>query len=93
MVEVQQSRDTCIDHLTVTGGTELEIMANLTSATQIDTVIEGHLCKFFGSQYGWDKCETLLRTTVSMKGRGRDDLAGIGRTPDVSPSFQQRQEL
>lgn len=92
MVEVQQTRDTCIDHLTVTSGKELEIMSNLQSAGQIDTLIEGHICKFFGSQYGWDKCETLLRASISMRARGRDDLAGIGKTPDNS-AFEQRKEL
>lgn len=93
MVEIQQSKDTCIDHLTVTSGTELEIMSNLQSVGQIDAIIEGHVGKFFGSQYSWDKMETLLRTTTSMKARGRDDLAGIGKTPDTVPGFQNRPEL
>lgn len=93
MVELQQSKDTCIDHLTVTTGTELEIMANLYSPAQIDVVINGHLAKFFGADIDWDECEALLRTTVSMRGRGRDDLAGIGKTPDTVPGFQQRQDL
>lgn len=93
MVEIQQSKDTCIDHLTVTGGTELEIMSNLQSVSQIGAIIEGHVCKFFGSAYGWDKSETLLRSSISMRARGRDDLAGIGKTPDTVPGFQQRQEL
>ena len=35
MVEIQQAKDTCIDHLTVTTGPELEIMANLQSAAQL----------------------------------------------------------
>lgn len=93
MVEIQQSKDTCIDHLTVTQGKELEIMANLKSVSQIDAIIEGHICKALGSAYGWDKSETLLRTSISMGARGRDDLAGIGKTPDVSPGFQQREVL
>lgn len=93
MVEVQQTRDTCIDHLTVTSGTELEIMSNLKSASQIDTLIEGHIGKFFGSAYAWDKCETLLRSSISMNARGRDDLSGIGRTPDNVQGFQTRPEL
>ena len=93
MVEVQQTRDTCIDHLTVTSGTELEIMSNLKSASQIDTLIEGHIGKFFGSAYAWDKCETLLRSSISMNARGRDDLSGIGRTPDNVQGFQARPEL
>ena len=93
MVEVQQTRDTCNDHLTVTSGTELEIMSNLKSASQIDTLIEGHIGKFFGSAYAWDKCETLLRSSISMNARGRDDLSGIGRTPDNVQGFQTRPEL
>lgn len=93
MVEIQQSKDTCIDHLTVTGGKELEIMSNLLSVSQIDTVIQGHVSLAFGSAYGWDKCETLLRTSVSMRARGRDDLAGIGKTPDTVPGFQPRENL
>lgn len=93
MVEIQQSKDTCIDHLTVTKGLELEIMSNLSNANQIDVMIEGHISKFFGSAFGWDQCETLLRGSISMRARGRDDLAGIGKTPDMAPGFQQRQEL
>lgn len=91
MVEIQQSKDTCIDHLTVTGGKELEIMSNLLSVSQIDTVIQGHVGLAFGSAYAWDKCETLLRTSVSMRARGRDDLAGIGKTADnMMGGFQNR---
>lgn len=71
----------------------MEIMANLYSPAQIDVVINGHLAKFFGADIDWDECEALLRTTVSMRGRGRDDLAGIGKTPDTVPGFQQRQDL
>lgn len=93
MVEIQQSKDTCIDHLTVTEGKELEIMANLQSVSQIDVIIQGHVCLAFGSDYGWGYCETLLRTSISMKGRGRDDLAGIGKTSDSMPGFQPREIL
>lgn len=93
MVEIQQSKDTCIDHLTVVTGPELEIMANLYSAAQIDVIIEGHLAKYFGADADWDECEALLRSTISFKGRGRDDLAGIGKTPDTVPGFQPRENL
>lgn len=93
MVELQQTKDNCVDHLTVKDGVELEIMANLMSTNQIDTVIEGHLCKAFGSCYGVDKYETLLRCSVSYRARGRDDLSGIGKTPDtVGSGFQPRVE-
>lgn len=93
MVEIQQSKDTCIDHLTVTSGRELEIMANLQSVSQIGAIIEGHVCEYLGSGYGWNKYESLMRSTVGYKARGRDDLAGIGKTPDTVPGFQQRQDL
>lgn len=92
MVEVQQTRDTCVDHLTVTTGTELEIMANLKSVGQVDTVLEGYICKALGSTFGWGWSEGLLRTSISVGARGRDDLVGIGKTPDNS-AFEQRQEL
>lgn len=93
MVEIQQSKDNCIDHLTVTQGAELEIMSNLVSASQIDTVIEGHICKAFGSDYGWDKCETLLRASVSWKGLGRQNITDIGKTPDMAGQFVPRADL
>lgn len=93
MVEVQQTRDTCVDHLTVTTGTELEIMANLKSVSQIDAVLEGVICKALGSKFGWGWFETLMRTSISVGARGRDDLVGIGKTPDTQVGLQQRQEL
>ena len=93
MVEVQQTRDTCVDHLTVTSGVELEIMANLKSVSQIDAVLEGVICKALGSQFGWGWFETLMRTSISVGARGRDDLVGIGKTPDTQVGLQQRQEL
>lgn len=94
MVEIQQAKDTCIDHLTVTTGPELEIMANLQSAAQIDVIVEGHLAKFFGATIDWNEAEALLRSTVSYKGRGRDDLAGIGKTSDgMMGGFQNRVDL
>lgn len=89
VTELQQSKDTCIDHLTVTGGTELEIMANIRTSGQVDAVIEGHISKALGSAFGMDKYETLLRTSISWNARGRDDLTGIGKTPDM-PGFTPR---
>lgn len=90
MVEIQQSKDNCIDHLTVTDGQELEIMANLKSTGQIDAVLEGHLSLFFGSDYGVDKFRTLLRTSISWQGKGRDGIEAIGKTPDVQGNFLPR---
>ena len=90
MVEIQQTRDNCIDHLTVVNGDELEIMSNLNTSGQIDTVIEGHICKFLGSEFGMDIYQTLLRCTVGWKGKGRDGIEAIGKTPDMMGGFQPR---
>lgn len=90
MAEIQQSKDTCIDHLTTIEGTELEIMANLKTAGQIDAVIEGHICKALGSAFGVDNYETLLRCSISWAGRGREDLKEIGKTPDMPGGFMPR---
>jgi hypothetical protein len=90
MVEVQQTRDTCVDHLTVTSGVELEIMANLKSVSQVDAVLEGYICKALGSAFGWGWSEGLLRTSISVGARARDDLTGIGKTPDTQLGFSER---
>ena len=82
-MELQQSKDTCIDKLTSTKGQDLEIMANLTSSTQVNAVLEGYVSAALRSAYGVEKFQMLLRCSVSWKGRGRDDLTGIGKTPDL----------
>lgn len=90
MVEIQQSRDTCIDKLTSTSGESLEIMANVIHSTQITAVIEGYVSRALGSRFGVEQYQMLLRCSVSWRGRGRDDLTGIGKTPEA-PAFQPRE--
>lgn len=89
-MEIQQTTDSIVDHLTTVKGTEMEIMANLASADQIDMVIEGHLALWLGSEVGVDITETFLRCTCSMKGRAREDLKGIGTTPNLNAGFSPR---
>ena len=89
-MQIKQSRDICIDKLTSTSGEDLEIMANLTSSQQAAAVVEVYVAKALGSQFGVDQYQMLLRLTVSWQGRGRDDLTGIGKSPEVTG--YQRQE-
>lgn len=83
MVEIEQTRDTVVKWLTRTRGKELEITANLQSASQIIAIQEGLVAKMLGSTVGAEATDMLLRLTISMRGRGREDLTGIGKTPEV----------
>ena len=82
-MEVYQTRDLCVDKLTSTTGVDLEIMSNITSGAQIAAVMEGYIAQTLSSRYGMARYEMLLRLTVSHNARGRDDLRGIGTTPDI----------
>ncbi len=90
MAELQQTKDTCVEHLTTIEGKELEIMANLVSADQIDTVIKGRVCMALGSEFGVEMFLSLLRCSVSWKGRGREGIENIGKTPDVPGQFMPK---
>ena len=82
-MEIKQSKDVCIDKLTSTHGADLEIMANITSSSQIAAVMQGYIGEALNSTYRVNRCEKLLRLTVSNRARGRDDLAGIGKVADI----------
>ena len=77
-MEIKQSKDVCIDHLTSTTGEDLEIMANIQTPSQMGVVMQGFIGRALNSQYRVERTHRLLRATVSWKGRGRDDLPGIG---------------
>lgn len=81
-MEIEQTRDTIVKKLTVTTGDELEIMANLSHPSQINVMMEGLVSKLIGDDVGEEEVYTLLRGTVGYRARGRDDLTGIGKTPD-----------
>lgn len=82
-MEIQQTKDTIVDSLMSTEDKPLEIMANLNGAAQMYAVLEGFVAKCLNSKVGANECELLLRLSVSYRGRGRDDLTGIGKTPDI----------
>ena len=82
-MEIKQSKDVCIDRLSSTQGSELDIMANINSNQQMNAVMLGFVGAALNSKYCVGRTEMLLRLTVSWKGRGRDDLASIGRVPDI----------
>ena len=83
-MQIEQTRDTIVTKLTSTHGEDLEITANITDSGQIDAVFEGLVSKLVGDYVGVAEYESLLRLTDSWKGRCRDDLTGIGKTPDIS---------
>ena len=89
-MDIQQTTDNIVDHLTTTKGTDLEIMSNLASADQIDMVVEGHLALWLGSDVGVDITETFLRCSCSIKARAREDLKNIGTTPNLNAGFAPR---
>lgn len=82
-MEILQTRDTIVQKLTSTHGENLEITANITDVSQIDAVMEGLVSKLIGDDVGVCEYETLLRMTDSWYARCRDDLTGVGKTPDV----------
>ena len=81
-MEIEQTRDTVVKKLTSTRGDDLEIMSNLSHPSQINVMMEGLVSKLIGDDVGEEETYTLLRGTVGYRGRGRDDLTGIGKTPD-----------
>lgn len=89
-MEIQQSKDVCIEKLTSTEGKDIEITANLTSSGQMAAIMEGHVAHKLRSAYGIEKMERLLRISCSWQARARDDLTGIGKTADVVPGWQAR---
>lgn len=87
-MEIEQTRDTVVKKLTSTRGDDLEIMSNLSHPSQINVMMEGLVSKLIGDDVGEEEVYTLLRGTVGYRGRGRDDLTGIGKTPDQLPGWR-----
>lgn len=82
-MEIQQTKDTIVDKLTVTGGKDLVIMANIQTAGQAMGIVENFIGASLGSRFEQEMMDLLLGITVSHLGRGREDLTGIGKTPDI----------
>lgn len=93
MVEIQQSRDTCIDILRANSGKELTLMSNLKSADQILKVMEGYLCTYLRSGFGVGETEELLRCSVGFNARGRQGIEEIGKAPEYNVSGWQTRDV
>lgn len=93
MVEIQQSRDTCIDLLSEKTGQGLTIMSNLNSADQVLKVMEGYLCRYLGADFGIGETEELQRCSIGFKARGREGVEKIGQAPEYNVNGWQTREI
>lgn len=83
---IKDFKEVCLDKLTTTEGRELEIMANLTTPSQLDAVIMGNVYGPYGlrSRYYIAQMNALLRATVSQGGNGRAGIIEIGKAQDIN---------
>ena len=93
MVEIQQSRDVCIDILRTDTGTGLTLMANLKTADQVLKTMEGYLCRYLEAGFGVGETEELLRCSVGFNARGREGIEKIGQAPEYNVSGWQTREI
>lgn len=93
MVEIQQSKDVCIDILSTDSGPALELMSNLRSSDQVLKVLEGYLCRYLNAGFGVGETETLLRTSVGWQAKGREGIENIGKTLDYNVQGWQTREV
>ncbi len=93
MVEIQQSRDVCIDILRTDEGKGLTLMSNLRTADQVLKTVEGYLCRYLGSKFGVGETEELLRCSVGFNGRGREGIEKIGQAPEYNVQGWQTREV
>lgn len=79
---IKDFQEVCLDKLSVTEGPDLEMTANITSASQFDLVLMGGVYGDHGlrSQYFRGQQDRCLRLTVSFMGRGRSDIVEIGKS-------------
>lgn len=93
MVEIQQSRDVCIDILRTDSGKGLRLMSNLKSADQVLKTVEGYLCGYLGSSFGVGEVEELLCCSVGFNARGRQGIEDIGKAPEYNMAGWQTREV
>lgn len=83
-------KDYAVKLLSVIKGEELQIMANLTDADQVDLVNMGLYQRKFHSKYIPEKVDMYLRVSISQQGMGRLGMEKIAQTPEVAnPSSGQ----
>ncbi len=85
MQELKTLKENCVDALRVTEGKDLEISANITSPKQIPLIMQGYLYSQLRSKYVTERTQMYLRLTISYNARMRDDVVGIGKSPDFAP--------
>ncbi len=73
-------KEQTLDKLSVVGGKELDLTANLTSLDQMEVILECRAHSYLGSEYVKDKCELLERLSASYMGRHRQDVVEIGKS-------------
>lgn len=93
MVEIQQSRDVCIDILRTDAGKGLTLMSNLKSADQVLKTMEGYLCRYLDAGFGIGEVEELLRCSVGFNARGRQGIEEIGKAPEYNMNGWQTREV
>ena len=93
MVEIQQSRDVCIDILRTDTGKGLTLRANLKTADQVLKTMEGYLCRYLEAGFGVGETEELLRCSVGFNARGREGIEKIGQAPEYNVSGWQTREI
>lgn len=77
-------KDYAVKLLSVIKGEELQIMANLTDADQVDLVNMGLYQRKFHSKYIPEKVDMYLRVSISQQGMGRLGMEKIAQTPEVA---------
>lgn len=79
MQELRTVKEQAIDHLSTTSGAELDISCNLTSAQQLQLVLESEAHTVLGSTYILSYTERMLRLTNSYGARHRSDIVEIAK--------------
>lgn len=93
MVEIQQSRDVCIDILSEDSGKKLTMMSNLRTSDQILKVVEGYLCRYLRADFGVGETEELERCSIGFNAKGRDGIEAIGKAPEYNMQGWQTREV
>ena len=93
MVEIQQSRDTCIDILRSNSGKDLTLMSNLKSSDQVLKTMEGYLCRYLNAGFGIGETEELLRCSIGYNARGRQGFEEIGKANEYNSMGWQTREV
>lgn len=79
MQEFRTVREQTIDHLSTTGGNELDLTCNITHSKQLELVLESEAHSMLGSRYIQERTERMLRLTCGFQAQHRRDLVEIAK--------------